>query len=61
MKTPGTPILINETSMRISQLQKALKTLGFPVSEEEEKSQTAGESTISPGACLTGKIEYQSG
>ncbi|MDO6433173.1 neuraminidase-like domain-containing protein [Flavitalea sp. BT771] len=40
------PITLHETSLRINLLHKILAKLGFPVAEEEEKTNTAGESTL---------------
>ncbi len=43
---PIRPVSFGETSMRINLLHKTLRLFGFPVSAEEEKTHTAGESTL---------------
>jgi hypothetical protein len=45
--------------MRIKLLHKALKTLGFPVSEQEEKSHSAGESTLRQVRALQQKFHMK--
>src|SRR6476620_10626727 len=53
------PITLNETSMKINLLHKALITLGYAVADDEVKSHTAGKSTIEQVRVLQKKLNIK--
>ena len=53
------PVSLNESSLRINLLHKALKTFGFPVNEAEEKTRTAGENTLKQVRLLQAKLNIK--
>src|ERR1041385_3906926 len=59
MKPFINPVSLNEKSERITMLHNALKTLGFSVSAAEEKSKTAGKSTLKQMRALQKKYNIK--
>ena len=57
MKQAMRPVTLGENSLRISLLHKALRTLGLPVSEQEEKLRLAGEDTQRQVRALQEKLQ----
>lgn len=53
------PVVLNETSMRINLLHKALIALGYPVDDKEVKSHTAGKSTMAQVRALQKKLNIK--
>jgi hypothetical protein len=53
------PVSLNETSMRINLLHKALIILGYPIADDEVKSHTAGKSTLEQVRALQKKLNIK--
>jgi hypothetical protein len=53
------PLSLNETSLRIGFLHKALGVLGFPVAKDEEESSKAGKNTLKQVRALQKKLNIE--